>query len=61
MEFIDTLGINRNVEVSRLGKEKDIEIILENINLERLENNPRKVSKELLKQFLEDIFIHVRV
>ena len=57
IEFIDSLGISSNVEISRLGKEKDIEIILENINIERLSNNPRKLSKELLKQFLDEVFV----
>ena len=32
-------------------------LILENINIERLGNNPRKVNKELLKQFLDEVFV----
>lgn len=50
--FFNSLGININI--STLIKSFDATIIIDNINLERLSNNPRLVSKKAIGKFLEN-------
>ncbi|MBK8982189.1 MAG: phosphonoacetaldehyde reductase [Ignavibacteria bacterium] len=54
-EFIDSLGLK--IKLSDLGIKSadDIKVITENVNTERLSNNPRKLSKEELERILLDI------
>lgn len=55
-EFFDSLGLK--IKLSDLGIKgtDDLKIISENINTERLNNNPRKLSKEELERILLEIF-----
>lgn len=53
--FIKQVGLE--VSLSKLNvKKSDLAFILENINIERLSNNPRTVSLEELQVLLEDIY-----
>lgn len=55
-EFFDSLGLK--IKLSDLGIKgtDDLKIISENINTERLNNNPRKLSKEELERILLEIY-----
>jgi alcohol dehydrogenase class IV len=50
VKFFNSLGININIPTLINGF--DPIIIIENVNLERLNNNPRKVSEEVISNFL---------
>ena len=50
LTFFKSIGLNTNI--SSLIDNFDPKIIIENINLERLQNNPRKISKEDVRYFL---------
>ena len=50
--FFDSIGININI--STLIKDFNSDIIINNINLERLNNNPRKINKTSLMSFLNN-------
>lgn len=51
VKFFDSLGININI--STLVKNFDKNIIINNINTERLSNNPRIVTKETIENMLK--------
>jgi len=49
-------SIGLETELSKIGiNENSIQIILDNINFERLKNNPRKLNQEDLKEILKGI------
>ena len=50
-KFFKSIGIN--IQLKELIKELDTGIILNNVNFERLNNNPRKVSKENIAELLK--------
>jgi alcohol dehydrogenase len=50
-------SINLKIKLSELGlKKESINLILKNINLERLLNNPRQLDKKNIKDILIDIY-----
>ena len=50
--IMNQIGLERNLFNLGINKGADIELITSNINLERLDNNPVKVDK----QILDDLF-----
>lgn len=48
--FFKSIGLNTNI--SSLINNFDQQIIIENINLQRLQNNPRKINQEDVRYFL---------
>ncbi|MBK9332882.1 MAG: phosphonoacetaldehyde reductase [Ignavibacteria bacterium] len=53
--FIDSLGLKIKLSDLGISNAEDVKIITENVNTERLSNNPRKLSKEELERILLDI------
>lgn len=51
ISFFNSIGIN--IEIHTLIKNFDSSLILENINLERLKNNPRRVTETVINDFLK--------
>lgn len=51
VKFFDSLGININV--STLVENFDKDIVINNINIERLNNNPRIVTKDIINKIFE--------
>lgn len=49
-EFINSVGVN--TKIADLVKDFDSKIVLENVNFERLNNNPRKVTKASISDFI---------
>jgi alcohol dehydrogenase class IV len=50
-EFFSSIGIN--LDIHSLIKGFEPETIISNVNIERLSNNPRKVSKKDIIEFLK--------
>lgn len=46
-------GIGINININTLIKEFDANLVLNNVNVERLGNNPRQVSQELIAEYLK--------
>jgi len=52
LKFYRDIGVELNI--SKLIQDFDRELIINNVNTERLSNNPRKVTKETINLFLEE-------
>jgi hypothetical protein len=50
VEFFNSIGIN--IKVNELINNFDPEVIIGNINIDRLSNNPRIISKSVIYEFL---------
>ncbi len=55
-EFIDSLGLRIKLSDLGLKTPEDLKVISDNVNMERLNNNPRKLSREELDRILLEIF-----
>jgi len=49
------IGLKTKLSELNINSENDLKLIEENVNLQRLQNNPRKISKEGLKIILRNI------
>ncbi len=49
VSFFDSLGVNTNIKT--LIENFDSEIIIKNVNIERLKNNPRKINEQIIADF----------
>jgi alcohol dehydrogenase class IV len=47
------IKLETNLKKLGIKTQKQINLILKNINLERLSNNPRKVTKKALKEIIK--------
>jgi len=54
-ELIKSIGLKTKLSELNITSQEDLKIISESVNLERLRNNPRSVSKEDLIRILERI------
>lgn len=54
-ELIKSIGLKTKLSELNITSQADLKIISESVNLERLKNNPRSVSKEDLVRILERI------
>ncbi|MEO6695296.1 MAG: phosphonoacetaldehyde reductase [Ignavibacteria bacterium] len=54
-ELMKAIGLKTKLSEFSINSEKDIKLILDNVNLQRLSNNPRSVSKAELKKILSNI------
>ena len=54
-ELIKSIGLKTKLSELNISSHADLKIISESVNLERLKNNPRSVSKEDLVRILERI------
>jgi len=52
ISFFDSIGVN--IDLSTLIQDFDSKIILDNINLERLKNNPRILNEQDINKFFND-------
>ena len=50
--FIDSAGIDRSLEC---GKEELVQLLKDNVNLQRLKNNPVEVTESAIKELAEDL------
>ena len=55
-QFISDLEINLYLKTNKIDIQKSCDLVLNNVNIERLSNNPRKVNKQFIKSLLLDIF-----
>ncbi len=49
--FFNSIGIS--ISINKLIDKFDKNVIINNVNTERLSNNPRKVTKEIIKNIFE--------
>jgi len=54
-ELIKNIGLKTKLSELNINSQTDLKIIIESVNLERLKNNPRSVSKEDLGRILDKI------
>jgi len=54
-KLIADIGLKTKLSELSINSENDLKLIEENVNLERLQNNPRKISKDGLKIILRNI------
>ena len=53
---MNDIGLETNISKLGICSSDDIDLILDNVNLERLNNNPVVVSEETLKNILKSLF-----
>lgn len=51
--LMDKIGLERSLTKLGVKSEEDMQLILSNVNLERLKNNPRRLTNSELKKILE--------
>jgi len=54
--LMQQIGLRTRLSELGLRKESDIELILKDVNAERLSNNPRTVTKQAIRDMLKNIF-----
>ncbi|MDQ3020498.1 MAG: phosphonoacetaldehyde reductase [Bacteroidota bacterium] len=54
-KLIQSIGLKTQLSELNIKTENDLKIILDNVNYERLQNNPRAVSRENLAKILRNI------
>jgi hypothetical protein len=52
VSFFTSIGIN--TDISSLVDGFDAQLIRNNVNIERLKNNPRRISEEDISRFMDD-------
>ena len=55
-KMMNDIGLETNISKLGICSSDDIDLILDNVNLERLNNNPVVVSEETLKNILKSLF-----
>ena len=50
-----SIGLKTNLRDFGIKEKKHLDIIADNVNVERLGNNPRKVSRKEIKSILKSI------
>jgi len=53
IRMMNTMGLETDTYKLEITTEKDIKLILDNINLERLKNNPRKITQKYLNNLFK--------
>ncbi len=53
--LMDKIGLERSLTKLGVKSEEDMQLILSNVNLERLKNNPRRLTTPELKKILEGL------
>lgn len=53
--LMDKMGLERSLTKLGVRSGEDIQLILNNVNLERLKNNPRRLTSDELKKILEKL------
>ncbi|MEK6846392.1 MAG: iron-containing alcohol dehydrogenase, partial [Nanoarchaeota archaeon] len=51
--LMEQIGLERNITKLGVKSEEDMQLILSNVNLERLKNNPRQLTSDELKKILK--------
>jgi alcohol dehydrogenase class IV len=55
-KMMKNIGLETNMSKLGICSSDDVDLILNNVNLERLNNNPVVVSEETLKNILKSLF-----
>ena len=55
ISFMKSIGLKTKLSEFNVGSNSDLRIIIDNVNLERLRNNPRAISGDNLKKILSNI------
>ena len=54
-ELMQSIGLKTRLSELGIQRDEDLKLIISKVNLERLKNNPREVTKESLEKMLKNI------